>query len=147
MTIAETFARHHQLCDEAYAAAEAAAANKQWEVAGPGFARFRGLLERHFATEEGQLFPAFELKTGAPGGPTSVMRLEHTQMRQLLAEMGEAVAGRDVNAFVGAGETLLVLMQQHNLKEEHILYPMCDEALASDGGLLGALEAALEARG
>ncbi|TRZ68118.1 MAG: hemerythrin domain-containing protein, partial [Rhodocyclaceae bacterium] len=28
-------------------------------------------------------------------------------------------------------ETLLILMQQHNMKEENILYPMCDQALAA----------------
>jgi hemerythrin-like domain-containing protein len=68
-------------------------------------------------------------------GPTEVMRGEHRQMRDLLAQMEGALAVRDSDTFGGAAETLLILMQQHNMKEENILYPMCDNALgASDVG-------------
>jgi iron-sulfur cluster repair protein YtfE (RIC family) len=44
--------------------------------------------------------------------------------------MNEALVARDAENFAGAAETLLILMQQHNMKEENILYPMCDQALA-----------------
>jgi hemerythrin-like domain-containing protein len=64
-------------------------------------------------------------------GPTEVMRGEHRQMRDLLAQMKDALTSRDADAFSGAAETLLILMQQHNMKEENILYPMCDNALGS----------------
>jgi iron-sulfur cluster repair protein YtfE (RIC family) len=30
-----------------------------------------------------------------------------------------------------------VLMQQHNMKEENILYPMCDRGLAAQSDALG----------
>ena len=30
-----------------------------------------------------------------------------------------------------------MLMQQHNMKEENILYPMCDQALAAEAEELG----------
>ena len=33
---------------------------------------------------------------------------------------------------VAEGDTLLLLIQQHNQKEEHILYPMCENALAAE---------------
>jgi hypothetical protein len=39
---------------------------------------------------------------------------------------------------------LLIMMQQHNLKEENILYPMCDQALAGDADLEAMLRQALE---
>jgi len=32
--------------------------------------------------------------------------------------------------YAGTAETLLIIMQQHNVKEENVLYPMCDQRLA-----------------
>jgi DUF438 domain-containing protein len=69
-------------------------------------------------------------------GPTEVMRGEHRQMRDLLGQMSSGLADRDGDTFSGAAETLLILMQQHNMKEENILYPMCDNALG--GSEVGA---------
>jgi DUF438 domain-containing protein len=64
------------------------------------------------------------------------MRGEHRQMRDLLAQMKLALDERDGEGFGGAAETLLIMMQQHNMKEENILYPMCDNALG--GSVVGA---------
>ena len=73
------------------------------------------------------------------------MRFEHEQMRPLLAQLGDACAARDGEAYAGAAETLLILMQQHNMKEENILYPMCDQALGAEAERLGAkMDAMLE---
>lgn len=80
------------------------------------------------------MFPAFEAATGMTQGPTQVMRMEHRQMRGLMAQMQQAWAERDGEAFAGAAETLLILMQQHNMKEENILYPMCDQHVMADIG-------------
>jgi iron-sulfur cluster repair protein YtfE (RIC family) len=38
-----------------------------------------------------------------------------------------------VSAYLGASETLNMLMQQHNIKEENMLYPMADRAMGADG--------------
>lgn len=79
-------------------------------------------------------------------GPSQVMRFEHAQMRELLAQMNDAVARRDAGRFSGAAETLLVMMQQHNMKEENILYPMCDRTLsARPVGVADGLRERLEA--
>lgn len=127
---------HHKLCDEDFATAEEAARRDDWQVCAPAFNKFRDEIEAHFSVEESTLFPAFEQRTGMRGGPTQVMRMEHAQMRGLLEELAEAVESRDADSFGGISETLLVLMQQHNLKEENILYPMCDQSLAQDAGVL-----------
>jgi hemerythrin-like domain-containing protein len=50
--------------------------------------------------------------------------------------MHAALAQRDGDEFAGEAETLLILMQQHNMKEENILYPMCDAHLAPECGAL-----------
>jgi hemerythrin-like domain-containing protein len=74
-------------------------------------------------------FSAFEAVTGMAQGSTRVMRAEHAQMRALVAQIVSAVQGQDSDGISGAADTLLIVMQQHNLKEENILYPMFDRVL------------------
>ncbi|MBK7024340.1 MAG: hemerythrin domain-containing protein [Sulfuritalea sp.] len=131
MSITSPLFQHHKHCDEIFADAEEACEKGDWTVGAAAFELLRAQLETHFASEEELLFPAFEAATGMTSGPTEVMRGEHRQMRDLLAQMQVAVGSRDGDAFGGAAETLLILMQQHNMKEENILYPMCDNALGS----------------
>jgi DUF438 domain-containing protein len=130
-----TFTRYmsddHHRCDELYAAAEAAVEGGDWALAQAAHRQFLSAMERHFSMEEGELFPAFEAASGSAMGPTTVMRHEHEQMRVLLEEMTQALAAQQVDDYLGVAETLLILMQQHNAKEEQILYPMSDNLLAA----------------
>ena len=89
-------------------------------------------MERHLGVEEQELFPAFEEETGILTGPTEMMRMEHEQMRTLFAEMKEAMEQQNSDDYLGAAETLLIMMQQHNMKEEQILYSMMDQRLPED---------------
>ncbi len=120
----------HRACDDRFAATEEAVNNQDWETAEASYDEFVGRMEHHLGMEEVTLFPAFEEAIGSDQGPTSIMRLEHEQMRELIQQMHEALADRDAMTFLGVSETLLVMMQQHNVKEENILYPMTDQALA-----------------
>lgn len=129
MSIAILMHQDHGRCDELFVSAEAACHDKDWNGALAAVTAFIGRMEAHFIAEEQVLFPAFEEATGAASGPTQVMRMEHAQMRDLFGQMADAVSARDLESFAGAAETLLVFMQQHNMKEENILYPMCDRAL------------------
>jgi iron-sulfur cluster repair protein YtfE (RIC family) len=131
MSITAPLFLHHKHCDEIFADAEDACGKGDWIAGAAAFRSLQEQLETHFASEEDLLFPAFEAETGMTAGPTEVMRSEHRQMRALLSQMQGAVDSRDGEAFSGAAETLLILMQQHNMKEENILYPMCDSALGS----------------
>jgi iron-sulfur cluster repair protein YtfE (RIC family) len=130
-TILDFLGADHRTCDEVFAAAEIAAAQKNWDSARSLFERFRAAMDRHLAMEEQVLFPAFEAKTGNSMGPTGVMRMEHEQMRALMNDMGAATASGNDAGYLGLSETLNMLMQQHNLKEESMLYPMSDRMLAS----------------
>jgi len=123
---------HHRRCDDLFVAAEEAVQRRDWAAAVSSFARFHAQMRAHFKAEEDLLFPAFEAATGMSAGPTQMMRHEHEQMRSLLAQLVEACAAHDDEGYAGAAETLLMLMQQHNMKEENILYPMCDQALGAE---------------
>lgn len=142
--IATYLGKDHVHCDRLFADAENAVAEAAWGAADTAFLAFRAATLRHFAREEDVLFPAFEARTGMSGGPTQVMRMEHQQMRDTLDGMAEALRGRNGDGYLGLSETLLMLMRQHNIKEERILYPMADNALAVEGSDLVARMAALE---
>lgn len=128
-TISQFMTHDHHACDDLFAAAENAAGKKDWAACAEDFKKFYDAMEHHFAMEEQVLFPAFEEQTGMTMGPTQVMRSEHTQMREVLKRMAVAVAKQDAEAYLGESETLLILMQQHNIKEESVLYPMSEQAL------------------
>ena len=141
-TILGFLGNDHRTCDDLFASAEAAVAQKDWDGARSLFGRFQAAMAHHLAMEEDVLFPAFEARTGNSMGPTQVMRMEHEQMRGLLQDMASAVAGANHSRFLGLSETLNMLMQQHNLKEENMLYPMSDRVLGNEcGALIRAMEA------
>ncbi|MGE5469248.1 MAG: hemerythrin domain-containing protein [Bacteroidota bacterium] len=122
----------HRHCDDLFATAEEAMADHKIELAGNAFALFRKAMLAHFDSEENTLFPAFEAKTGMSMGPTQVMRMEHVQMRSLLEDAERALQAGDADEYLGLAETLLIMMQQHNMKEENMLYPMCDQHLVAE---------------
>jgi iron-sulfur cluster repair protein YtfE (RIC family) len=141
-TIVDFLGSDHRACDDLFASAEAAVAQKNWDSARSLFERFQAAMAHHLAMEEEILFPAFEARTGNSMGPTQVMRMEHEQMRSLLQDMASAVAASNQSRYLGLSETLNMLMQQHNLKEENMLYPMSDQVL---GGEREAVILAMEA--
>lgn len=117
--------RQHRDCDDALTRLEAAAREGNWAGAAGAFALLEAALQGNFTAEEARLFPAFEQATGMAGGPTAVMRHEHEQVRALLENAREWLALRDGNALAAELDTLVVLLQQHNVKEENVLFPMC----------------------
>jgi len=128
-TIVEFLSSDHHACDDLFASSEEAVAQKNWDSARTLFKRFQAAMDHHLAMEETVLFPAFESRTGNIAGPTQVMRMEHEQMRELLQAMAHAMAATNQDDYLGLSETLNMLMQQHNLKEESMLYPMSDRVL------------------
>jgi hemerythrin-like domain-containing protein len=138
---------HHRHCDNLFVAAEDAVQRGDWAAAAAAFGRFHDQMKAHFEAEESLLFPAFESATGMSGGPTQMMRYEHQQMRALLSQLAAACVAHDADGYAGAAETLLTLMQQHNMKEENILYPMCDQALGAAAEPLGAKLGAMLEKG
>ena len=138
---------HHRHCDALFVAAEESAQRGDWAAAAPAFAHFNNQMKTHFEAEEGLLFPAFEAATGMSEGPTQMMRYEHEQMRSLLSQLEAACAVHDGEGYAGVAETLLMLMQQHNMKEENMLYPMCDQALGAEAERVAAEMGALLEQG
>lgn len=130
-TFSEYLGGDHQQCDQLFADTEAAVEQGDWSQADEAHRQFIQAMQRHFMLEEELLFPAFEQASGNAMGPTAVMRHEHEQMRELFSDMEQARVEQNADDYLGASETLLILMQQHNAKEEQILYPMMDQVLSA----------------
>ncbi len=142
MQISNYLTHEHRACDSLFAEAEKLAASGDWVEAEKKFLEFANETLKHFKKEEEELFPAFEAKTGSTEGPTQVMRFEHDQVRGLVGKMADAVEKRDRDAYLSLAESMMILLQQHNMKEEQMLYAMCDRVMppAETGELVEKME-------
>jgi hemerythrin superfamily protein len=143
VSIAEALTEHHRLCDDLFESASDAADAGDWPALRARLAVLSDALTRHFAFEEDALFPAFEDATGLREGPTAVMRLEHTHMRNLLEGLAAAAPEHDPDGCRAELDNLFVMLQQHNAKEEGVLYPACDQLPAEQRAALAAEAAQL----
>ncbi len=127
--IADAFTQDHHRCDHLLAAVEIRLGDSDWSLIGTAAETLIDAMNHHFALEEESLFPALAQTLPMAEQPIAVMCGEHEQMRQLFAELGESAAACDRPACQGILETLHFLVQQHNHKEEGVLYPLADGAL------------------
>ncbi len=139
-SITEYMQQRHRDCDDLFAQAESSASGGNWSDTTAHWTGFSEKMERHFRMEEQVLFPAFETKTGHTQGPTSVMRMEHEQMRALMKELTACMNNEDQERFLGLAESLMLLIQQHNMKEEQMLYPMTDQTLNDVASVLTQMQ-------
>ena len=131
-TIRSYMTEDHRRCDDLFAEAEQAVGKGNIELARAAFGHFRSAMLAHFDCEEKTLFPTFEAKTGMRMGPTQVMRMEHEQLRSLMDDALAALTTATAEDYLGLADTLVIMMQQHNMKEENMLYPMCDQHLTAE---------------
>ncbi|MCP3688330.1 MAG: hemerythrin domain-containing protein [Gammaproteobacteria bacterium] len=131
-TITEFFTKQHRDCDTILGQMEQALNEENWESAAQKYDDMKQDIFAHLANEEDSLFPMFTEKSGMRGGPVSVMLGEHIEIKALVERIGTAVSEQDSDEALDTTETLFMFLQQHNVKEEQVLYPMTDEALRDD---------------
>lgn len=97
----------------------------------PRFQEFDLRLERHIDWEETLLFPAAaRFAPQLARGPIPVMLEEHEVIRAHKRAALDALRSGDGRGAKRAVESMLGVLGAHNMKEESILYPMCDDVLA-----------------
>lgn len=133
--LVEFMSTDHKHCDDQFAQAEQLVYAGNWRKAETAFNSFLAAITHHFQIEEDLIFPAL-LAKGGPPGPVQVMTMEHKQMLSLLDKMSTFLAQKEAENYGGLSETLLILMQQHNMKEEHILYPLAEQLLRENWSVL-----------
>ena len=131
-TITDYLQTDHRRLDGIMESFQGALRAERWEDALSDFREFVLGLRRHIRIEEEILFPVFEEKTGMiDAGPTFVMKMEHKEINELLDRTLSATGGHDNAAASEAAGALINILMDHNMKEEHILYPESD-AFISD---------------
>jgi hemerythrin-like domain-containing protein len=130
-TLAEALEREHREIDEGIAAFTAARA--EGRVDRQPLSRAVEALRRHIYLEEEFLFPP--LRSAGMVMPVFVMLREHGEMWRMLdaleAEVAKDAGSESVSSLV---DGLVPRLEAHNEKEEAILYPQADTALAGSAG-------------
>jgi iron-sulfur cluster repair protein YtfE (RIC family) len=119
----------HTRCDNLYLDAVACVAARDWDQAAIDFAAFAAALRLHMKMEESVIYPAFDEVLGTATGPTQTMRAEHQLLCELLHRMSVAIKHRNVIEFSDHADSFRLTTQQHNLKEEGMLFPLIDTML------------------
>jgi len=132
MIITNYMRDEHRACDDVFVSAEKAVIDGDFEEAEKQFLAFVNETLTHFKKEEETLFPTFEEISGSTEGPTRIMKFEHEQVRGLIGKMAEAIESKDTDAYLSLAESMMILLQQHNMKEEQMLYAMCDRVIPKD---------------
>jgi hemerythrin-like domain-containing protein len=132
MTINQFMTADHRDCDETFAELENIVDQSDFAGAKVMFGDFQSHMLKHFDMEEKVIFPQYQNCEGGHCDPTPVMLMEHDQMRAIFTQMNDAVNENDKEKFLGQSETLLFTMQQHNMKEEQMMYNLADQALNSE---------------
>lgn len=131
MTVNEFMTKDHRSCDDQFANLENIVDQGNFETSKSMFEEFNSHMIKHFDMEEKVMFPKFNESAGPGCNPTTVMINEHDQMRALLGKMESALNNKDKESFLGLSENLVFVMQQHNMKEEQIMYNLVDNSLDS----------------
>jgi iron-sulfur cluster repair protein YtfE (RIC family) len=129
--ITDAYTADHHRCDHLLTQAERCGSTQDWGAATLAARALSTALIRHFTLEEETLFPALAQVFKVAEQPIEIMVTEHTQVRALLADLDTAVTAHNQADYLGILETMHLLIQQHNYKEEGVLYPMADGALPS----------------
>ena len=132
MIVSQYMKHEHRECDNKFAEAEGLVAEAKWAEANDAYLAFANETLSHFKKEEDVLFPEFEKQTGSAQGPTQVMVFEHEQVRGLIGKLAGALEDEDRDAYLSLAESMMILLQQHNMKEEQMLYAMCDRVIPND---------------
>lgn len=94
------------------------------------FNQWKSGLQRHIVWEENIIFPLFLKKTDNER-PIRVMRFEHCQILQALDKLSEKVQRGNCNTDREEYQ-LLILLGEHSLKEEMVLYPSIEATLTEE---------------
>lgn len=129
--IKEYMTQSHRDCDELFAELEDAVA-KNSDESSDKYEKFYDDLTHHFSMEEMVLFPMLNDYISVPNSPLRAMEMEHEQLRELLSKMRKALEQKDKEKFFSISETLMILMQQHNMKEEQLIYTLANQHLGDE---------------
>lgn len=129
-TICDRLALDHKHCQDLFALIETGIDDKNWDAVHAGARHFSDAIKEHIRMEENVLFPIFEETIRQGDGPVDILRREHAHLHGILDRMLAALDRLSPADFLLHAESFALLMQQHLMKEEVLIYPLLDKALA-----------------
>ncbi|WP_168798582.1 hemerythrin domain-containing protein [Herbaspirillum sp. ST 5-3] len=129
-TICGQLGLDHKHCDLLFAQIGTCLRERNWEDAHTRFLRFSDAIKQHIRMEEKVLFPVFEQTIRHGAGPIEMLRQEHQQLRCIVDRMFDALINFHPADFLLHAESYTLLMQQHCVKEEMLVYPLLDKVAA-----------------
>lgn len=127
--ISTLMSQDHRDCDNAYEMIETFLEQKNFTMAKNAFVKWRDTNLKHFSIEEEILFLETIKAMGVKIPPIMVMEMEHVQIRNCFLEIEKSLQAEDITKFHQLAEACMIMIQQHNMKEEQILYPIIDRAI------------------
>lgn len=118
---------HHRI-DERFADFARSLAGATPDTA--AFTEAADALRHHIFVEETLHFPP--LRDAGLLAPVLVMLREHGEIWDLLDSLSDALAASDIPTARATWPHLAQVLEQHNMKEERILYPAGDQSLPAD---------------
>ena len=144
-TICDCLAYDHRRCDDLFSQIEVSITRKEWGQAEEKFQQFEHALKQHLEMEETVLFPAFKEAMQNPTVPLAMLQLEHQHIRMMIGRLYESLCRCDAVDFMIHTETFTILMQEHSIKEEDMLYPLLDRTLSGNTSeIVHAMREAIE---
>ncbi len=118
----------HRECDKVFSILEEMISKEKDDVKFEKFREFEKMMLDHFKMEEEVLFLKIEESVGKIP-PVFVMLEEHKMIKKLLSDIKNTIEAGNLKSFHGLAETLMLYIQQHNMKEEQILYQLAENVL------------------
>ncbi|MEK8089708.1 hemerythrin domain-containing protein [Thermithiobacillus plumbiphilus] len=134
-TLSQIFTEHHHLLDRLFDAARASIKGGDWMLAEPEFQHFRREIEKHMAVEESYLFPAMTAGADAQDiALVEILRKGHQDLRSFFEEILEAILSHDAEEALALMDTVSIILEQHDKREEDELYPAVDRLFTGQRG-------------
>ena len=128
-SISAALESEHRCIDERFKRFEEGLASGH--VVAEPFEEAAKVLHRHIYIEEEVLFPAVEARGLV--GPTAVMAMEHGEICRFLGGIRDLIQEKaSPGRIQGSFKALRSLLEEHNFKEERVLYPNADRILGQD---------------
>src|SRR5215831_9030613 len=128
MRLAEIANHHRHEMESRFAAVADSLRRAAWSASGERFAALRGRIEAHMSIEERDIFPLLD-RLLPQRDLIAALRREHARFREVLAYVGACIDMRDASAASFALERLFEQLENHDAREEWILFPMCERLL------------------
>ncbi|MEC4723644.1 hemerythrin domain-containing protein [Noviherbaspirillum sp. CPCC 100848] len=131
-TLFDKLLSDHGRCERHLEALSKSVADKDWNLAAQYCAHFSESFIGHIEEEESSFFSCLRQSVKGCDWFLDDLRMDHVRLKALLTRMLQAVHDKNAEGFYLHAESLLILMRDHSVKEEDILYPAVQRRLQNE---------------